>query len=348
MADRRQAGIEFWYDFDNQTLWRRTQEITDAFVLAYGPLGGSLDAPASLFALSFQQPNHPTPFINALQAGRQGFLDLAEAQRRIITAHFGNDADALRFAFEDFGQGVLFDNRLPRRVTHFIHMMDGTPADWVGYHRWHAAIRAAMVFGADAAWYGQLCRNIALAWGVQTEANPPIDRNDNPGLPAARRQVLSDFWMGVDFAELDRAFVKFKKAAPRPEDLQKPELMSFEAARVANSTTRYQRVQDILNRAAGDGTPFHEDRARFWNLPLVEFVALTVYDVPIIAPEGADRGARSGLIKALKGEAPFGTGGDFPQMPLNRPPVAPGDIAYIQNWINDNCPDEPDPPPPPT
>ena len=150
--------------------------------------------------------------------------------------------------------------------------------------------------------------------------------------------------MGLEFAELDRAFVKFKPAAPRPEDLSKPTLMSFAAARAANKTTRYQRVQDILNRAAGDGTPYHEDHARFWNLPLAEFVALSVYDVAIIAPAGADRGARSGLIKALKGEAPFGQGGDFPRMPLNRPPVAPGDITYIQTWINDDCPDEPDPP----
>src|SRR4051812_47169753 len=108
MADRRELGTEFWFDFDNQTLWRRTAEINAAIRSAYGQLGGSLDSPATLFAMSFRQPNHPVPFTTALAAGRQGFLDLAEAQRRIMVAHFGNDADALREAFEDFGQGVLF------------------------------------------------------------------------------------------------------------------------------------------------------------------------------------------------------------------------------------------------
>jgi len=138
MADRLQQGREFWFDFDNQALWRRTQEITDAIQAAYGPLGGSLDAVTELFAMSFRQSNHPTPFITAIQAGKQGFLDLAEIQRKIMTTHFGNDAGALRDAFIDFGQGVLFDNRPPRSRRHFVHMMDGTPADFVGYHRWHA------------------------------------------------------------------------------------------------------------------------------------------------------------------------------------------------------------------
>ena len=342
MATRRERGIEFWYDFDNQTLWHRTAEIDDAIRRAYGQFGGSLDALATLFALSHKQPNHPTPFTTAIQSGRQGFLDLAEAQRRIIVAHFGDDADALREAFEDFGQGVLFDNRPPRTVKRLIHMMDGTPDDWVGYHRWHASIRAAMLFGADPVWYEQLCRHIALAWGVQTEANPPLDRPNNPGLSEARLRTLSNFWQSIDLTALDRAFVDFKPRAPRPEDLAKPAFMSLAARAVV--TTRFQRVQEILNNASGDGNPDHEDHHRFWNVPLAEFRAISVYGVDLIAAKGEDRGARSGLIKALKAEAPFGPDGDFPRMPLNRPPVAPEDIAYIQTWIDEDGPDGPEAP----
>src|SRR4051794_28859743 len=66
MADRRELGTEFWFDFDNQTLWRRTAEINAAIRSAYGQLGGSLDSPATLFAMSFRQPNHPVPFTTAL------------------------------------------------------------------------------------------------------------------------------------------------------------------------------------------------------------------------------------------------------------------------------------------
>jgi hypothetical protein len=65
--------------------------------------------------------------------------------------------------------------------------------------------------------------------------------------------------------------------------------------------------------------------------------------VDIIAAPGPNRGARSGLILAIKGEAPFGTGigGGIPRMPLFRSPVAPDDIAFIEKWIDDDCPDEP-------
>jgi hypothetical protein len=346
MDSRRKISTEFWYDFDNQTLWQRTPEIDDVIQRAYGQFGGSLDAPAELFALSHRQPNHPTPFLTAIQPSRQGFLDLAEAQRRIVAKHFGADGDALRQAFEDFGQGVLYDPRPPRVRTRLIHMMDGTPTNWVGYHRWHACLRAAMLLGAEQAWYLHFCRVVALAWGIQTETNPQVDRPDNPGMAADRLRVLSDFWLRVDLATLDRAFVTFRPGAPRPEELARrgPRPLAFAAAAVQ---TRFTRVQEILERAAGDGFPFHEGQERFWNRPLADFLALPpIYGVDLIAPAGPDRGARSGLIKALKGERPFGPGGQFPRMPLNRPPVAPDDIAFIQKWIDDNCPDDPIPPRP--
>lgn len=343
MADRRKVNTDFWYDFDNQTLWRRTPEIDAAIQSSYGQIGANLDALATLFAASHAQPNHPAPFTTAIEAGRQGFLDLAELLRQIMVKHFGNDADALRGAFEDFGQGVLFDKRPPRVPMRFIHMMDGTPDSWVGFHRWHASIRAAMLSGADAAWHLQLLRNVGLAWGVQTEANPPLDREDNPGLPAARLQTLSAFWLGKDLAALDRAFVNFRTRAPQPEEQAGPGPMALAPAGGA-TTTRFQRVQNILNEATGDGAPFHGGQERFWDLPLADLLTVTVYEQQVIAPKGADRGARSALIKALKGELPFGPGGDFPRMPLNRPPVSPDNIAYIQKWIDDDCPDGPDVP----
>ena len=271
--------------------------------------------------MSFRQSNHPTPFTTAIQAGKQGFLDLAELQHKIMTTHFGTDAGALRDAFIDFGQGVLFDNRPPRAVKHFVHMMDGTPADFVGYHRWHASIRAAMFFGADATFYEALCHNIALAWGIQTEANPTIDGQNNPGLPADRLRVLSDFWGNADLATIDRAFVTFKPGAPKPGDLQ-PVMTSLVEA---GTGTTFQTVQDILNTAAGDGQPDHDSNGRFWNLPLSRFPQADGLR------RSGDRGQGSGSRRALgsdpgvEGRAPFGPGG-LPRMPLNRPPVSPDNI----------------------
>jgi hypothetical protein len=104
--------------------------------------------------------------------------------------------------------------------------------------------------------------------------------------------------------------------------------------------TRFQHVQDILQRATGDGQPGHLGHGHFWNKPLQEFMQIEFPVAPgvsLIASPGANRGARSGLIIALKGEPPFTA---FDRMPLHRDPVAPADIAFIEKWIDDDCPDE--------
>src|SRR5262245_61045085 len=109
-------------------------------------------------------------------------------------------------------------------------------------------------------------------------------------------------------------------------------------------TTRYQHVQEILERATGNGQPGHRGQGRFWNLPLQEFMQLEpIHGVQVIATPGPNRGARSGLVLSLKGEPPFSPfGGEFiRRMPMFREPVAPADIAFIEKWIDDGCPDEP-------
>jgi photosystem II stability/assembly factor-like uncharacterized protein len=59
-------------------------------------------------------------------------------------------------------------------------------------------------------------------------------------------------------------------------------------------------------------------------------------------------GAGSNLVKALKGEAPFGDdlenpppGATIPRMPFGFPSVAAENIGFIEQWINDGCPEGP-------
>lgn len=111
-------------------------------------------------------------------------------------------------------------------------------------------------------------------------------------------------------------------------------------------TTYFQKIRQILNNAAGSSHPSHDGQRRFWELPLDQFVALTIYGVKLVAAPGPNRGANSGLIKALKGEPPF-DGSTFDRMPLARPPVAPSDIQFIQDWIDAGCKDDPLPTPAP-
>lgn len=124
--------------------------------------------------------------------------------------------------------------------------------------------------------------------------------------------------------------------------------------------TRFERVREIL-RDAADGR-----EAAYGGLPLWEFsreklLDAKLYGIQLIAPEpgaageaaassssccahhvaGAvesqGRAARSGLVQGLRGEPPF-DGSQFPPLPWGGKPVAPEQIQFIGDWIDDNCP----------
>ena len=102
--------------------------------------------------------------------------------------------------------------------------------------------------------------------------------------------------------------------------------------------TYYARVQEILGDAAMGANPHHDGQGRFWEKTLPEFKLLVIYGQQLIADAGADRGARSALIRALRGDAPF-DGTVFNRMPFGLPPVKPQDIQFIQSWIDADLPD---------
>ena len=135
----------------------------------------------------------------------------------------------------------------------------------------------------------------------------------------------------------------------------------------AGAWSRYQQVRKILDDASGNVHPSYQGYDRFWNLPYEEFLEVTLYGVRMIAP-AADafsqssapahscchapspapsqplaaqaqpgRGAASGLIRGLKGQAPF-DGSQFPRLPWGGTPVALDDIQFIEKWIDDGCP----------
>jgi len=144
--------------------------------------------------------------------------------------------------------------------------------------------------------------------------------------------------------------------------------------------SRYQRVKMILDAAAGDSQANYQGYGRFWNLPLPEFLTVVIYGIRMIAPgeEGPPprnqggspaaeshagscchteppppsapavpspkkrfpgRGAKSGLIIGLRGAWPF-DGSRFPRLPWGGSAVAPADIQFISDWIDDDCPEQ--------
>jgi hypothetical protein len=332
----RERARDFWYDFDDQTLVRRTRTFTRLITNAFGPLGG-LDGLVDLFRASYRGSNHPQAFTGAINRVGDAFVLLANEQWRVMASHF-DDEDDLTLAFIDFGQGVLFDDRAPRDPNNAIHSMDDTPDRWVGFHRWHAAIRAAMLTGADETRWLAMLRRVALAWAIQTETAPAHDRDDNPGLSDDRIAALRRYWLNASLEELDRDFVAYTTRAPRrsiAEDGRGAEFAALPAEQIATS---YAVVTEILERAAKVSHPDHGSRGRFWTLPLNEFLAIgTIRHVEVIAQEGEDRGERSGLIQALRGIGEFTEDG-FGRMPRDLPPVPDEEIAYISRWIDEGCP----------
>jgi photosystem II stability/assembly factor-like uncharacterized protein len=107
---------------------------------------------------------------------------------------------------------------------------------------------------------------------------------------------------------------------------------------------RFQKVIEILDRSVGGpdvqvGFP----HMAFWRgLSRDEFVAKTVFGLRLIS---LGNGPGSILVNALKGEAPFGAdigtpGADFNRMPSGMPAVPDDEIAFIEGWINDGCPED--------
>lgn len=112
---------------------------------------------------------------------------------------------------------------------------------------------------------------------------------------------------------------------------------------------RFERVVQILDEAVGGPEVQIGIHRAFWRVPREAFVAKRVQGLPLVV---VGNGAESNLVKALKGEAPFGAdvsnpseGAVFGRMPVGRPPVRGEDIAFIQRWIDEGCLEDPMPEP---
>ncbi len=329
MPYTRDIGREFWFQFDNRFLFP-DPEVVDALQSAYVFNGSAmdLDKPVDLFRVSYGQPTHPEPFLNAIQPNRSGFVDLARIQSDVISAHLATNDD-IRTAFEDFAEGILLD---PRRLPGMrVHKMDGNPEDWVGFHRWYVFARAVELLGENAEQWRYLGHCIGMAWAIQTVAKPGDDIV-NPELPTAQLTAIRDRWMNLSSQALDWAFATHRFLAPSIVEIDAHEGRS-------KAIAGFARVRQILQTATPTGNPIHRQngiaQGRFWLKPYAEFVTLSIYNRPLIADPGVDRGARSALIKVLRGTLP-----QVPRMPrAPLPPVPDPEIQFISDWIDAGFPE---------
>jgi tyrosinase len=138
--------------------------------------------------------------------------------------------------------------------------------------------------------------------------------------------------------------------------------------------TRWERVRQILDAAAGGSASDYGGVGRPWWLSPDKLETVQVYGVRMIAPAtdqaaaapaakgcgcgcaataerpagpepGArfprypGRGAASALVRGLRGEAPY-DGSVFPRLPWGGAAVAEDDVRFISDWIDDGLPDD--------
>jgi hypothetical protein len=107
---------------------------------------------------------------------------------------------------------------------------------------------------------------------------------------------------------------------------------------------RFSQIKDILDNAVGgQGAQVGGPHGPFWRaLTRDQFVNFAVFGNPLVTLGDGDG---SNIVKALRGQQPFGAdvgtpGASFRRMPAGRPPVPADQIAVIATWIDDGCPEE--------
>lgn len=106
-------------------------------------------------------------------------------------------------------------------------------------------------------------------------------------------------------------------------------------------SNRFGQIIQILDAAVGP-EPFGA-HGPFWRgLTRDQFIVRIVRGEQLLI---VGNGPESNLVKALRGQLPFGAdtgtaGADFSRMPAGgRDPVSDANIAIIERWIDDGCPD---------
>jgi len=176
---------------------------------------GDLDTPLTQFAQTQAAGTFPADFRTGVEPLRAGLTARSTEQLAIIDQFYPGDAAGLQVAFEHFGTEISSMTVAP--PGNKVHMMDSSgPANPpIGYHRWHAIIRAMTELGIDADRWNAIDRFVALARAIHAETQPTQDAI-NPPLADARLTTLRTSWLARPADELDSAFDAFPFPAPTP------------------------------------------------------------------------------------------------------------------------------------
>lgn len=196
---------EFWYRFDQHTAYAISAELAEA----YAVLRSMFDRFERDVYFAWRDTSaagtYPAAFVEFVTPIRPQLEVISRAQLLAVDELYRRHDPRLVTAFTTFGEGVLFDPRLAPREQE-VHTMNGKPP--VGYHTWHAFIRAMMLLDIDRPRWREIAPLNALAWAVQTVAKPDT-RVPSPPLPRRTVRQLTRLWLPKGIAQLDADFRSF-------------------------------------------------------------------------------------------------------------------------------------------
>jgi hypothetical protein len=206
MSRTNDLAISFWTEFDSNFHYSIPPQVFQAYqTLFLDRFTGrpDMDVIYNSWADHRSRGDYPAEFRKQFEPLKDQILYLAELQVDIMRRHFKDDIASLQRAFEDFGQGTLYN---PNRPQDSIHKMDDLSGPPIGYHRWHAFIRATVLLGASTNVWLFIDRCVGLAWAIQSEAQITQNSPNNPGLEGTRLEELRSSWLQLSFDDLDAAF----------------------------------------------------------------------------------------------------------------------------------------------
>lgn len=205
MAYSQQLGNDFWFSFDDAFKDNPTPAANKAVAACFPQF--DLDYYVKRWVANYKAGALPTAFGVFVQPRAAALRTLADLQDAVFRKSFSGDLSDEQAAFEDFGQGVLYDPR--RAVGNRVHMMDiDGKGQEVGYQRWFCFAYALRTLAHNQEVWGPRLRFIVLALAIHLERKPtpdsPARPTANPPLAPDRVQQLRAQWLSASEDEQNK------------------------------------------------------------------------------------------------------------------------------------------------
>jgi hypothetical protein len=199
----RQEIMDFWYEFDNTFHFQIDPTVDQYYQELFYNFPEGFDYLNVKWLYHKRNHSYPDGLRNDLSSLKPSITGLANEQIKVINSGLHRNPELIQKAFEDFGQGILYDDR--RALN--IHKMDGQPpTPLIGYFRWHTFIQTVVLFDEFDQLWPQIDQYVGLAWAIQSIAPIQEQSPTNPGLDDINLSQLRTKWLSMQPQQLDDEF----------------------------------------------------------------------------------------------------------------------------------------------